>query len=115
MRKSVFCSLALLLGYGWSLSATAASTAPVTHFDWREQLGGLTPIKNEGACSGSWAFAAITSGLLAIHLKPRGLEALGCTGRSLSASEITRLPRPQQKLRFDCWKRAFLSGRDACC
>jgi hypothetical protein len=25
------------------------------------------------------------------------------------------LTETQQKLRFDCWKRAFLSGRDACC
>jgi hypothetical protein len=31
-----------------------------------------------------------------IHPKPRGLDVLGCTGRSLSASEITRLPRPSR-------------------
>ena len=49
-------------------------------FDWR-QLGGCTPIKNQGSCGSCWAFATVGPLESAVKINANGVKAKPATAR----------------------------------
>ncbi len=55
-------------------------------FDWRMQLGGLSPIRNQNGCGSSWAFPIVTALETAIKMK-EGREVQLSAQQILSCSD----------------------------
>jgi C1A family cysteine protease len=61
-----FCFAVLALAASLAL---AEESFPPAHFDLREELGGLPPVKNQGNCGSAIAFAGATALEVAIKMK----------------------------------------------